>query len=189
MQDLIMKVMAQSHCFMINIDNYNLSLLLLLPLISNDGEDYTLYIPRSEEQSLYNGYSCDVNRPWLLNHLIVLFDSEKRNTLKLDRIDGNPAKINYADICISDSFYGMYTFQMPDEYKQECELIRSNRPNELSLDVKLKILTFWRTNATSKLFSTLFHAGKPDINIQAEEMPEETYIPQKYVILSGGFSV
>ena len=182
-----MKVMAQSHYFMININELNLSILTLLPLAIEGNTTYKELL-NGNLNALVNGYSGDINRPWLDDHVILVFDPEKMNTYRVNNLERLKNNTISKSILIENVPLLIHAIKILDEYHKDSILIRSNRFSELRTSIKIRILSFWRQNENSDLYKVLFSRDYSNNSISEEIIPEESFVSQKYVITSGLFS-
>jgi hypothetical protein len=179
-----MKVMDQNHCFMILDKKLNMSLLCVLPLIAKSNEKYTSYIEpgfeNDEVVSFEDAYSSDINRPWLDEHLLMVYNTENQTPYSIMKtLENNENFIQEYVYRFDGKFYTIYAYKIPFEFEREYKLISDGKYSRLSRDTKIRILTFWSAMADSILFSILFPPSGKDIasSIKDDVLLEKDYIP------------
>lgn len=173
---------------MIDINKLNLSLLTLLPLSIESPSTYTKLLGKSLD-ALVNGFSGDINRPWLDNHAIVVFDPEKMNTYRVDSLLESKNHTMSKIINIDGRPLLIHALKIDEEYRKDSILIRSNRFSELRTSVKIRILSFWKQNESSDLYKVLFSKNYSSNSVAEELLPEEYCASQSYVITSGEYTL
>lgn len=173
---------------MIDINKLNLSLLALLPLALESPTTYTKLLGESLS-ALMNGFSGDINRPWLDKHVIVVFDPEKMDTYRVNGLIKLKNHTMSKIVNIDKTPLLMHALKIDDEYQKDADLIRFNRFSELRTSVKIRILSFWKQNEDSDLYKVLFSRNYSGNSIAKELLPEESCASQAYVILSGGYTL
>jgi len=170
--------MVQNHYFMILNDNYNLSLFLLLPLTTEESkaENYL----EGYETALMNAFNHDINKPYLDNHIHLVFDTSMFRTIEVDSITKDKKQDMISHYRISGVFVKSYAIKIKDEYLSSKNLILDNKIFNLRYDIKIKIFKFWNLKADSKLFKVLFEEGNPKEDITKEVLPEEDYIEDDF---------
>ena len=173
---------------MIEINKLNLSLLTLLPLTFTEHTTFTKLF-KGNTDALINGFSGDINRPWLDNHVIVLFDPEMMDTYRVNGLKDLKNHTMSKIVRIDKTPLLMHAIKIHEEFDKDAVLIRANRFSELRSSLKIRILSFWKQNEESDLYKVLFSKNYSDNSIAKELMPEEDYASQAYVILSGGYTL
>ena len=161
-------------------EKYNLSLFLLLPLVTTEDKTYIDYIG-DELDSLENGYSSDINLPYLDNEVFLLFNPNKMKSIPVRKLEFNGFRLE-KDVRINGNFYIKYALSIDNAYLNEKELIMDNKYFELSNEIKSKIMKFWNANANTKLYDALYVKAIEPIDIKNEITKEEDYLEQRYIL-------
>lgn len=161
-------------------EKYNLSLFLLLPLVTTEEKTYIDYIG-DELDSLENGYSNDINLPYLDNEVFLLFNPEKMRSIPIRKLEFNGFRLE-KDVRINGNFYVKYALSIDSAYLNEKELIMDNKYFELSNEIKSKIMKFWDANANTRLYNALYVKAIEPIDIKSEITKEEDYLEQRYIL-------
>ena len=179
--------MVQNHYFMILNDNYNLSLFLLLPLATEEGkaEDYL----DGYESALMNAFHYDINKPYLDNHIHLVFDTSMFRTIEVNTITNDNKQDKISHYRISGVFVRSYAIKIKEEYLSSRDLILEDKIFNLQYEIKIKIFKFWDLKADSKLFKVLFEEPKESTNIKTEILPEEDYVEDDFDYLNVSFGM
>lgn len=157
----------------------------MFPMVASDNENWQSYF-KNYEKSLVNGYSGDINRPWLDKHIIVKFDSDKLTTLNVDELARNENFYKTNTCMINKKYYDLYAMMIPDEYLEEYELIKDGDYFNITAKLKHKIIRFWDIDINSEFAMSFFVKHKNDIvpkNIKEEIVEEETYINKYFKVI------
>lgn len=159
---------------MIKEEDYNLSLLLLMPLVADEGLTYEHYINKNNIDALIDGYFSDINKPWLDRHLLIAFDCELMDTSEIKEMlkcSNYDAKSSYL---IDDKYIRSYALKVPEWFEDEYELIAQNKYTQLSFETKQMILLFWQLTNNSLLYKILFGIHSETVDVQSEMIKEES---------------
>lgn len=173
---------------MIDIEKFNLSLITLLPLVTEAPSNYKTLLGKYTK-ALVNGYSGDINRPWLDNHVILIFDPELMDTYRVNTLEELPTKRLSKLIRIDGQPVIIYALEIHPKYSTDLKLILANRFPELKASTKIRMLSFWQQDESSSLCKLLFSKNYNQNSISEELLQEETYISQEYVITQGAYSL
>lgn len=175
---------------MIINENYNMSLFLLLPLVAEEGRKADYYIKKYLE-SLVDGYSQDINKPWLDCHISIVFDYELMDEVDIVELSANGNFATKTSYLIHDKYVCSYALKIPDEHYDEYAYILRQDYSKVSTDTKNAILSFWGMSYGSKVFNELFTEKETYIDITKEILPEENYIERegRGAVISGLFIV
>lgn len=139
------------------IGNKTLTTRYILPFLFNDSEIF------KDEYKFINAYIEDINRPYLDNHVMVVFEYDTKNYQKIDNcILNNPYYCNKYNIYINNVYYIEYVFIIPPIYKKIINIIKDGYFNNIDESLKLKIIDFWKNTDLSYL-KDLLHNIK-DLN-------------------------
>ena len=121
------------------IGNRTLTTRYILPFIFDSDALFT------DKYSFVNAYVEDINRPYIENTIMVLFEY---NTEVYDKVDkelkGNKYYYGRNEVHINDVFYLEYMFVIPPEFKSTINVIKDGKAYCLPYDTKLRILNFWK---------------------------------------------
>lgn len=162
---------------MILCDNNNLSLYLLLPLTTKEeltAEDYL----KGYENALMNAFNYDINKPYLDEHIHLVFDTSMFRTSNVETITNDKKQEYISNYRISGIFVKSYALRIEKDYLDSRTLILENKIFSLRYDIKIKIFKFWNLKADSDLFKLLFVEPKLITKIDKEILPEEDYIEE-----------
>lgn len=175
-----MKVMAQSYYFMITRERINNSLLFLLPLVSKEGEKWQTYLGpgnfKKQETSFINGFSSDINKPWLDEHIFLVFNSDIKKEFDLAFIERNVNFTSMYNYKIKDKFYTIYALRVPTDYKKELELIKQGRCNKIDGKLKSKMTSFWSAQSNGYLSINIHSNDNRVLDISNDIIDEKDYI-------------
>lgn len=163
-------------------------MLLLLPLAFESKIDNIRAFGR-DASALINGYAGDINRPWLDKHVIVVFDPERLDSTSINSFKNNAEVSLSRNIRIDKVNVHIEALKIKEKYESELKLIMLGRYIDLKIETKVKILSFWHQGDESDLFRILFSKNYSQNKLAAELLPEEDFIPQDYIIVSGKYSV
>jgi hypothetical protein len=166
---------------MIFREQINKSLLLLLPLISNENEDWTEYtgeykLSEDRNTSFVNGYYSDVNRPYMEECIHLMFETEIDIKFDLKKKELNENYQSKYLTKIDDKFYMIYSFKIPDRFKRDYKLMVKGKYSKLDDETKTKIVDFWKLNPKSQLFKSLYTNGNSLSTFTDELIKEEEFI-------------
>lgn len=128
------------------IGNRTLTTRYILPFIFTSSELF------SDKYSFVNAYVGDINRPFLDNHIIVLFKYNIKVFNNIDKeIKENPYFCCKYDVFINNEFYLEYVFIIPPEYKYVIKSIINGYFHSIDENHKLHIMSFWNNKDLSYL--------------------------------------
>lgn len=153
-------------------ENFNLSLYLLFPMIAKNGERWNSYFHRTLD-SLINGYIGDINKPWLDNNIILVFDYAKIPSEHIDEFITNENFMSKYTFNMDKKRYIAFNFKIPNEFSRQLELIKELHYTSLDHATKIKLLSFWKLDHTSNLYNTLFVEPIEDYDINLEVIKEQ----------------
>lgn len=155
----------------------NNSLLYLLPLVKDEGTNWHNYI--QDMDMLDNAYSEDINCPWLVNHVMLLF---KSNT-GLIFVDRFSRKAEYFtrkyQIKINNKFYVEYIYEIPEEHAEDRLKILDGNVKNISESAKVKIMEFWCSKTNSRIHRALYDNKSVVQPARGEIVPERDFTPDK----------
>jgi hypothetical protein len=166
---------------MIDLEKFNLSLLMLLPLAIDSNVTYKEVFGHDLE-AISNGYAYDKNRPWLNSHAIVTIEQDKKNRYEVAKLKAMPTFQSKFSISVSGIHYDEYVLEIQDKFKKDRELILQSCPSNISSEAKLKIVTFWLIDDKSKVFRSLFASEEDIASISEEVLGEEDVIERHFLL-------
>jgi hypothetical protein len=169
-------------------EEYNLSLYLLLPLLSSDETSAETYL-EGYSHALINAFSYDINKPYLDNHVHLVFDNSMYREKDVPTIVKSSFLDHISHYRISGVFVKSYAMRLSEEYQLSIKLILDNKVSELPYAVKIKIFKFWDLNANSNLFKILFENEPLKSDISKEILIEEDYIDLDAELITTNFSL
>ena len=167
--------MVLNHYFMTITENYKLSLFLLLPLLSTDNSTAETYLG-GYLHALIDAFSFDINKPYLDNHVHLVFDNSMYIEKDVPTIANSRFLDHISHYRMSGVFVKSYAMKISDEYQSSKKIILENKVSKLPYATKIKIFKFWDLTATSNLFKILFEEEPVIEDISKEILPEEDYI-------------
>ena len=169
-----MKVTVQNR-YCMNIDNYNLALLLLLPLCNpkiTKADDYL----NGYEGALIDGFSSDVNKPYIQECVHLVFETSKYISMKVDTLIGLDETEYISHYRLAGIWVESYALKIDSDYQSEYALICENKLEMLPMTTKLRILKFWDAKVSTKLYSALMGLAPVMENVSKEVVMEEDYV-------------
>jgi hypothetical protein len=167
------------------IEKFNLSFILMFPMIAESDEKWSDYFGNHMD-ALVNGYSGDINKPWLDKHVFVKFDTSKLEVLNIGKLLKNENFERNDTVLIDDGYYDIYAMRIPEQYLAEYYIIKSNDFYNISSELKHKIMRFWEVDISSSIGSALFYKHKHDAmdrKIDKEMVDEEIYIDETFGLI------
>lgn len=128
------------------IGNKTLTTRYILPFIFESSELF------QDKYKFINAYVEDINRPFLDNHILLIFeyDSKINNDLE-SKITQNDWFCAKYDLFINGIFYIEYVFIIPHQYKKIINAIKDGYFNSIDENSKIKIISFWKNQDFSYL--------------------------------------
>jgi len=154
-------------------EEYNLSLFLLLPLVSIEDKRAEDYL-EGYSKALVNAFHYDINKPYLDNHIHIVFDTLLFREREVATIKDKSELEKISSYQLSGIYVKSYALRIAEEYSSSLELILKNKAFNLAPEIKVKILKFWDMPVNSILFDTLY--VNPKMDISKEILPEEDYL-------------
>lgn len=166
------------------IGNKTLSTRYILPFLFEEKELFC------DKYCFVNAYIGDINRPYLDNHIFLLFEY---NTEVYDKVN-NTIKSNkyYFDtkfITIDNILYLEYIFVIPPINAEAIKVIKDGYYTNLSSETKLIIISFWKDYNLSYLskllnepssdllsYTSLEEAGELIKEEDINDDPKRTYL-------------
>lgn len=161
----------------------------IMPLLFNDKCHELI----DNENGFINAYLSDINKPYLCNHIFLMYESKPLVLYKIKSIC-NKNKYFHHDysLKINNIWYTVFIFIRPDKYKPIIESIITGERYGIPFCTKVVIQRFWEYRADSIEFNCLFNSPtanlyitpkdklKPMIvdTIQEEDPPSETLLEQ-----------
>jgi hypothetical protein len=169
-------------------EDCNLSMFLLLPLISVDditAED----IIGGYEDALMNSFSYDINKPYLDDHIHLVFDNSMFKEKDVEPITKRDELCYISHYRLSGVYVKVYALKISDEFELSKRLIMNNDISSLMPEVKAKIFKFWNTSGRTNLFDILYNEKPSDKEVSKEILPEEDYIETETIEYVTNFSL
>jgi len=164
---------------MIYREKLNISLLTLLPLIAKQDEIWTKYTGEVKMSDIkgnfVNGYYADINKPWLDNHVFLLFETSKNPTFDMKELEENENFTTKYPLKIRDKFYMVYAFEIPFDNRFDYEEIMTGNYNRMHSDAKAQIIKFWLASPDTQLFKNLYDTKSTYGKVTDEMIEEEDY--------------
>ena len=173
---------------MIFKSNYNLSMFLLLPLISTKELKFEDVIGEYSG-ALINGFYADKNKPNLDNHIHLVFETSKFKSAEVNNIIELNQLEHISGYRMSGIFVQSYALRISNEYETSMNLILKGKTNLLSNEVKMKIAEFWDLNARTDIFKSLFDKNIELVDTRKEILPEEDYIDKDENVFVTNFTL
>lgn len=130
-------MIAQESKKYLNPENKTITTIFLLPLLFDNRK--ILY----NKYGFVNAFIEDINRPWLDNHIFVLFKTSSISDSIEKDMRNNKYFYDVKQIVIDNNFYEEYIFIIPPEYKKSLETFKTISYNILTVEDKIKVLKFW----------------------------------------------
>ena len=161
----------------------------IMPLLFNDKCPELI----DNESGFIDAYIADINKPYLCNHIFLMYESKPLYLYKIKHICSKNANYHHDySMKINDKWYTIFVFIRPNRYKETIASIISGKRFEILFCNKVMIQRFWEFRADSTEFNCLFNplnAGiyitqksklKPVIvdTIQEEDPPSITLLEQ-----------
>ncbi len=156
----------------------NSSLYLLLPLAVDENQTAETIIGKYSN-ALIDGFSMDINKPWIDNAVHIAFDREKYRDKSISQIEKQERFNRRSLYRIENKFYEVYSIELNDDYKFQIELILKGKSFLIDEETKAKIMEFWDAPAKSKVFRILYKESNEDKAIDAEIISPCEYQEQK----------
>ena len=156
--------------------NYNLSMLLLLPLVNPKITSKSELLDGYED-AIIDGFNCDINKPYLDNHIHIVVETAKFKSEHVSPIFGLDETESVAHYRLSGIWTLSYAIKIDKDYESEYKLIIEGNVHLLPKEIKLRILKFWGAMVTDNLFKILFEDNKK-IDISKEFVMEEDYVEE-----------
>lgn len=120
------------------IGNKTLTTRYILPFIFDSSELF------QEKYKFVNAYIEDINRPFLDNHVLLVFEynSEINDELESKIKQNNWFCAKY-DLFIDGIFYIEYVFIIPHYFKKIINTIKDGYFNSIDENSKIRIISFW----------------------------------------------
>lgn len=143
---------------------------LAIPLLNSDIKLSDI----KDDSGFVEAYFEDTNRPYLTNHIFLMYDAESKNKntakcfYKLHRLNN---RYGTRIVRIKNKFYTVFMFTID-------KTIRNLRDGNILLSVaqKQRILDFWGHNdawiTNNVLLGTMYEHPEPSV------LPEEDYAPE-----------
>ena len=166
-------MIAQESKIYLNPANKTITTSFILPLIF-DNKDVLF-----SKYGFINAFLEDVNRPWLDNHIFVLYKTcSIASSIKNDMMK-NPYYYDTYQVVIDNQFYDEYVFVVPSEHKNTVNGFKEFSYNILTAEDKIKILKFWDCFDFEHIYKLLnndheFHALE-GIEVIPEEDPIDEF--------------
>lgn len=155
-------------------DDYNMSLLLLLPLVSIEFTKAEQLL-EGYDKAFINGFSSDINKPFIDKHVHLVFDNSMYKEKDVETLISLEQLEYIASYRMSGVFVKSYALRLDDGYSLSIKKILEGNCSDLSSDIKHKIITFWNAPADSALFNALYGKGC-ELDPNKDVLPEEDYI-------------
>ena len=183
-------MIAQESKKFLNPANRTISTTFILPMLF-DNKDF-LY----NKYGFINVFIEDINKPWLDNHIFILYNSSGIPTVLEKEFKANKYYYDTKHIVIDNVFYNEYIFTIPPEYKYIIKSFKGTCHNNLITEDKIKILKFWGLSDL-KHIKNLLEEDISDCSLveRGEIIPEEDYLESyneqnsKYFLQKLGFEV
>lgn len=149
--------------------NRTITTMFLLPLILDSKDILFKYY------GFINAFIEDINRPWLDNHIFILYKvSSVSNTIQ-EEFKKNKWYYDTKNIIIDGEYYEEYIFVVKPELKEIVNNFKNYSYNILTTDDKIKILKFWNCFDFDHIYSLLSEDNEPKnlIEDRKEIIPEE----------------
>lgn len=128
------------------IGNRTLTTRYILPFIFDSNKLF------NDNYKFINAYVSDINRPYLDNHIFVLFEYDTVIYNSIDKcMKDNKYFYDNKLISINNVLYSEYIFVIPNEYKSVVHTIKDGYYNIITSDSKEKIISFWKDKSLSYL--------------------------------------
>lgn len=158
-------------------EKLNFSLLFLLPLCSEKNEKWKSYTaelyPYKIEGSLVNAFAKDINKPWLDNHVFLVFDKSDNDEAIDEMLVIKDSFVTKYDYRIDGKFYSIYAFSATSSkiISKDYDNIMNGDYVSISVDSKERIKSFWGAAANSNV--SLILEGKVRPNTPQDEIIPE----------------
>ena len=150
---------------MIFKEKYTLSITYLLPLVAKANQEWFMgrqkYIPLSMIKTFVNGYSGDINKPWLDNHLFLLFESEYDKDFNPSTLRERSTFHSSYGYRIDKKFYTVFVFNLPKEYNDIYKDIKESKFDLIPRGLKKSIIEFWLYNQRYALIEMMYPDKNP----------------------------
>ena len=147
---------------MINIQDrkLNKTMVFLTPMIA-EGRKSDFFFSKtksfSESPFFINAYHTDINKPWLNNHIFLVYKMTlTRDFILLEQ------QLRKIPNWVSDYSYIqgsidliVHVFKVPEEHSANLEYFKQGLYSKLDNNFKIEILRFWNVSFDSKLCSYL----------------------------------
>lgn len=130
-------MIAQESKKYLNPTNRTITTSFILPLILKNKD--VLF----NKYGFINAFLEDVNRPWLDNHIFILYKTSSISDSIEDEMRANEYYYDTKSLKINNEFYQEYIFIVPSQYKELIRDFKELSYTNLTTEDKIKILQFW----------------------------------------------
>lgn len=120
-----------------------------------------------------NAFLEDINKPWLDNHIFILFKTCSISSSIENELKSNKYYYDTKQIVIDNISYDEYIFTIPTEYKKVINSFKTFSYDVLTTEDKIKILKFWDCFDFAHINELL------NTNIEYKPLKEKEIIPEE----------
>lgn len=143
---------------------------LILPLLN----DEITYEDLDSSTGFINAYTEDSNRPFLENHIFLMYKSSAPNALKRFLKFKNSKNLHSTRYMVHNKeHYTVYAFPIIENKKDIRNIIKGY--DITNVDNKLKIYNFWKNHEVDNLKDRIFDNHFEILPAIEEIIPEEDY--------------
>lgn len=164
--------MIQKSKIYLNPTNRTITTSFILPLMF-DNKDILF-----SKYGFVNAFLEDINRPWLDNHIFILYKTCSISSSIEDDMKKNKYYYDTYQIVIDNQFYNEYVFIIPPEIKITVDSFKQFSYNVLSAENKMKILKFWNCFDFEHIYKLLHDDNEFHALEGIETIPEEDPIDE-----------
>jgi hypothetical protein len=125
-----------------------------------------------------NAFLEDINKPWLDNHIFILYETCSISSSIEDNMKKNPYYYDTKQIVIDNKYYDEYIFVIPPEIKTIVDAFKQFSYNVLTAENKIKILKFWNCFDFEHVYKLLHDDNEFHALEGIETIPEEDPIDE-----------
>lgn len=165
-------MIAQESKIYLNPTNRTITTSFILPFIFEKKD--VLF----NKYGFINAFLEDINKPWLNNHIFILYESSSISSSIENDMKKNKYYYDTYQIVIDNHFYDEYVFIIPPEIKITVDSFKQFSYNVLSADKKIKILKFWNCFDFEHIYKLLHNDNEFHALEGIETIPEEDPIDE-----------